>query len=303
MSVYNGEKFIEQAIESVQAQTFSNWELIIVNDASKDSTIKIIEKYKESDNRIKLLLNAENFGPGYSRNRAINVAVYDAIAFIDADDVWASNKLEIQMEQLRQNDSIISATGFNIVDDAGRLISNGAPFDGLNKNVLENNEFFIEMFKRNLICNSSVLFKKEILKLSGLFKEKGLNSRKSEDYDLYLRIAKNNVKFCAIKDNLVKYRIHEENVSKHYSEMRLAEVAVLSNYEKDSELTYQVKKDRFVKLYDYLVSYMVSEQRYEDAKRYVSLLVRWNKYSIISWCKFILLKINPEYYRKLQMNS
>ena len=86
--VYNSEKFIADTIESVQAQTHSNWELILTDDCSTDKSIEIIENFAKQDSRIKLLKLKNNSGSGIARNTSIKSAIGQVIAFIDADDLW-----------------------------------------------------------------------------------------------------------------------------------------------------------------------------------------------------------------------
>ena len=94
MPSYNSEKFIVESVESVLAQTYSKWELIIVDDCSPDDSNKIITKYVDSDCRIKLIKLQKNSGPAIARNMAIETANGRYIAFLDSDDVWLPNKLE-----------------------------------------------------------------------------------------------------------------------------------------------------------------------------------------------------------------
>ena len=86
--LYNSEKFISETIESVLAQTYTNWEMLIVNDCSKDNGAKIVEEYVKKDKRIKLFNNEKNLGGAGTRNRAIKEARGKYIAFLDSDDLW-----------------------------------------------------------------------------------------------------------------------------------------------------------------------------------------------------------------------
>lgn len=97
MPAYNAAAYIRESIQSVQAQTYPCWELIIVDDCSTDDTIKIIEEYAASDNRIRLLKNVQNSGAAISRNLALREATGRWIAFLDSDDVWLSKKLVTQI--------------------------------------------------------------------------------------------------------------------------------------------------------------------------------------------------------------
>ncbi|HBC5517211.1 TPA: glycosyltransferase family 2 protein, partial [Proteus mirabilis] len=96
MPCFNSEKYISEAIESVLKQTYSNFELIIIDDNSTDSTLKIINSFR--DNRITIISFDENQGAGVARNKGIEVANGRFIAFLDSDDLWSKNKLEAQIK-------------------------------------------------------------------------------------------------------------------------------------------------------------------------------------------------------------
>ena len=100
MPAYNSEAFIADAIRSVISQTYQNWELLIVNDASNDSTAQILQKFNSEENRIRVFNNSANKGTAYSRNKAIEAAEGQFISFLDADDLWKENKLKRQLEVL-----------------------------------------------------------------------------------------------------------------------------------------------------------------------------------------------------------
>lgn len=97
MPSYNSERFIAQSIESVQAQTYSDWELLIVDDCSTDGTVAVAEAMAEKDLRIHIFVNEHNSGAACSRNRALREAKGDWVAFLDSDDLWLPEKLERQL--------------------------------------------------------------------------------------------------------------------------------------------------------------------------------------------------------------
>lgn len=103
MPAYNAEKYIEEAIQSVLKQTYTNWELIIVNDCSTDKTEQIIKKYQEQDQRIRLCSLIKNKGVANARNTAIKNAVGRYLAFLDSDDMWLPEKLEKQINFMKKN--------------------------------------------------------------------------------------------------------------------------------------------------------------------------------------------------------
>lgn len=102
-SIYDSEAFVAKAIESVQAQTYTDWELLITDDCSKDAGPEIVRSYAEKDPRVKLLSLSENGGPGVSRNNSIKHAEGRYVAFLDSDDTWEPEKLEKQLALMREN--------------------------------------------------------------------------------------------------------------------------------------------------------------------------------------------------------
>ena len=113
---YNAEKYIKDTIESVIAQTYVNWELIIVDDASKDNTVNIIKIYQKKDRRIKLIPLNENQGVANARNTAIENAQGQYIAFLDADDFWEKEKLSKQIKFMQNNKIAFSYHAYRLFD-------------------------------------------------------------------------------------------------------------------------------------------------------------------------------------------
>lgn len=118
---YNSEKYISKTIESVQAQTYKDWEMIIVDDCSTDKTCEIVEKYIAGDSRIKLLKQEMNAGAGSARTRAMCESTGRFIAYLDADDIWKPQKIEKQVEFMIKNNCGFSCTSYEVIDDYGNL--------------------------------------------------------------------------------------------------------------------------------------------------------------------------------------
>ena len=117
MPNYNCEKFIEETISSVLAQTYENWELLIVDDCSTDSSVEIIKNYCKNDDRIKLFINEENSGAAASRNWALREATGKWIAFLDSDDIWLPEKLEKQLAFMVKNEYKFTFTKYRQIDE------------------------------------------------------------------------------------------------------------------------------------------------------------------------------------------
>ena len=103
MPSYNCGAYVEETIRSVQAQTYSNWEIVFVDDCSTDDTIKVVSEMQKQDSRIRLFQNEKNSGAAVSRNRALSEACGRWIAFLDSDDLWEPTKLEKQVKFMEEN--------------------------------------------------------------------------------------------------------------------------------------------------------------------------------------------------------
>lgn len=119
MPSYNTEKYIFESIESVIAQTYKNWELLIIDDCSEDLTIQIIQKYLKVYPNIFLIQLEKNSGAAVSRNKGIEKANGEYIAFLDSDDLWEENKLEIQINFMKENNCAFSFTEYMEIDEMG----------------------------------------------------------------------------------------------------------------------------------------------------------------------------------------
>ena len=121
MPSYNSEAYIRQTIESVQKQTYKQWELIIVDDASTDFCRRVINDYLIEDSRIKLIALQENVGPGQARNIAIQAAKGHYITFLNSDDLWSMNKLEKQLEFMQAHNVAFCYTDYQFIDEDDRV--------------------------------------------------------------------------------------------------------------------------------------------------------------------------------------
>jgi len=119
--MYNGEKFVSQTIESVLAQTYRNWEMVIVDDGSKDNSAAIVANYAEKDSRIRLIQQS-NSGSAAARNHALREANGRYICFLDADDLWDSQFLEKQFDFLQQQDAALVYCSYRRIDVNGQEI-------------------------------------------------------------------------------------------------------------------------------------------------------------------------------------
>lgn len=174
MPVYNGEKYLKDAIDSILNQTFIDFEFIIINDGSIDNTRKIIESY--DDQRI-LLINQENKGLPITLNIGIEIARGEFIARMDADDISEENRLMEQVEFMDQNSEVgICGSNINLINDKSEHI-------GHMMYPLEHDDIKAQMLFNCPLAHPTVIFRKSFLDESGLRYSEG----KSEDYDLWTR--------------------------------------------------------------------------------------------------------------------
>ena len=114
---YNSEKFLDECISSVLNQTYKNWEMLIVDDNSSDNSCSLINSYSKRDDRIKPLFLNENLGPAMARNNAITNAKGKYIAFLDSDDIWLPEKLEVQINFMKKNNCSFVFSSYSVISD------------------------------------------------------------------------------------------------------------------------------------------------------------------------------------------
>jgi len=138
--VYNAEIFLSETVKSIQAQTYQNWELILVNDCSKDNSEKIIMDFCEQDNRIKYVKLNQNIGEGGARDAGMDVAKGRYVAFVDSDDRWKPEKLKIQLDFMKENNIGFSFTSYELINEKGKRLNHKikAPKEMTYKKLLKN---------------------------------------------------------------------------------------------------------------------------------------------------------------------
>jgi len=200
MAAYNAEKTIRQAIESVLAQTYSDFELLIVNDCSKDQTQAIVEEYSQRDARVRLIVNPHNMGVSLTRMNGLNAATGEWIAVLDSDDAWMPEKLEKQIVLQKRTGAVLLYTGSQFMDGDGNKI------DWV-LNVPEKVDYRT-LLKQNILSNSSSLCRKDLYK-----KHYAIGDGMHEDFALWLSILKNGEVAYGVNEPLLIYRISTNSKS------------------------------------------------------------------------------------------
>jgi glycosyltransferase involved in cell wall biosynthesis len=206
MNAYNHEKYISDAIESILNQTFTDFELIIIDDASKDATPSIIKSYQQKDNRIRAIFHDKNVGIAKTMNECFKEAKGKYIAYISSDDVWLAGKLEKQLAVLAQNENSVVWSEGNVIDGAGAY--RGFTFTQMHnaQGKQKSGNLFLELIEDNFVFTQSLIYKTEYAQKIGYdARLKYLN-----DYKYLVDLAAQH-EFLYIPLPLAKYRVHGKN--------------------------------------------------------------------------------------------
>lgn len=199
MPAYNASKFISESIESVLHQTYKNWELIIVNDCSKDNTEEVIKFYSNKDSRIKYYKQKTNLGVSEARNKAIIEAQGKYIAFLDSDDLWKEKKLEEQITFMEEKKINFSYTNYEKRDQEL-------------KKVIKNIKCPIKIdYKKGLKGNKIGCL--TVIIRSSILKENLMPKLKHEDYATWLKILRKGEEAFGLQENLAIYRATNNSIS------------------------------------------------------------------------------------------
>lgn len=217
MSVYNGEEYLAEAIESVRRQTFGYWELIIINDCSVDNTGEILDKYSKIDGRIKVYPNDVNLKLPSSLNKAVLLAKGKYIARMDADDICLPDRLMKQYEFMENNpDIMLSSCRFmTIKNDVISSGGGGGKCDPESINAL--------LLFTNPILHPGVIAKSEIIKQL----KYDVSLTCTEDLELWTRFAMENHKMEIQDEYLMLYRIHDKQITETTRERQYKEVVAI----------------------------------------------------------------------------
>jgi teichuronic acid biosynthesis glycosyltransferase TuaG len=198
---YNSEKFIPEAIESVLAQTYQNWEMIIVDDCSTDSSVEIINSYVQTDRRIKIVKLNSNVGAATARNAALELSQGRYIAFLDSDDVWYRDKLKKQINFMLGRNAPISFTSYELINEIGASknhiitsVENLDKSDYLKNTIIG---FSTSMIDTDLVGNNFRM----------------INIRTRQDTSLWITLLGEGFVAYGMHEVLVKYREHSNSIS------------------------------------------------------------------------------------------
>ena len=225
--VFNGEKTIRETIDSVLEQTFTDFELIIINDGSKDQTLRVISSFK--DDRI-TVYSYPNANQAVSRNRGLSHASGEFIAFLDADDLWTPDKLKTQLEALWDNPQAVLVYSWNnLINESGQFLRRGCFVNAVGN-------VYRKLLLTNFLENgSNPLIRRQALREVGGFEA---TLTPAEDWDMYLRLAAH-YPFVVIPSPQVLYRVSSQSASTHVSKMEAACLKVIERALKEAPESMQ----------------------------------------------------------------
>ena len=201
MPVHNAKKYVEQSVASVRRQSYKNWELILVEDASTDGTPEVLEKLAGEDGRIRLIKNEGSHGASYARNMGIAAAGGRYLAYLDADDLWSRHKLEEQLAFMKEKNAAFSFTAYEFGDadckGTGKIVRVPEKLD------------YKKALSRTVIFTSTVMFdlaqvSKDLIYMPHI---------KSEDTASWWKVLKSGVVAYGINKVYVIYRITGNSLS------------------------------------------------------------------------------------------
>ena len=198
--MYNAENTILQTIESVKKQTYENWEMLIVDDCSTDNCVEIVRRYQAEDGRIRLIRNQKNLGVAKTRNVALRNACGQYVAFLDSDDLWRANKLEIQLGLMEKTGTPFCYGMCGVVDIEGKAVCRP-------RNVPETIDYE-RLLKGNPIpCLTVLIDRKQIENIE-------MPDLHHEDYACWLTILKKyGTVACGVQSIIADYRVGGRTLS------------------------------------------------------------------------------------------
>jgi len=239
--VYNGEKTIRNTIESVLNQTFTDFELIIINDGSQDSTLAVIDNTKDPRKKV---FSYPNAGVSESRNRGLELSTGEYIAFLDADDLWTPDKLEAQCKALQENPKAAVAYSWSDwIDESGQFLCSGG-------HITVDGDAYANLLLRDFVeSGSNPLIRRQALAEVGGFEP---SVTPAEDWDMWLRLAAR-YEFVTVPSPQILYRISPNSASFNIWKMEAGSLRTIERaFAQAPESLQHLKREVLGNRYKYL---------------------------------------------------
>jgi glycosyltransferase involved in cell wall biosynthesis len=289
MNCYNGEKYLKEAIDSIFVQTFTDWEIVFIDNCSIDNSAEIAKSYGD---KIKYYKTEVNIPLGGARNFGLNYCNGDYISFLDTDDIWLPEMLEEQLKAIESNNYALAYAGQVEINTNGEKIGEIIP-------IFKEGYMFDRLLLQFDIPIVSTILRKSALAKSKLNFDKNVSA--SEEYCLFLQLSIDN-KFIVIPKALVKYRIHEnaltnKTISKWADERRYTLNKIIEENERIEEKFNTQFKEAFARAAYYDAQYLVSiNEKFKAFKVLSKYAFLDKKYFILS-----LILLFPSFvWKKIQ---
>ena len=276
---YNSESTIEETIASIQQQSFTDYEIVVIDDGSKDRTVEVVTNLTEP--RLKLY-TYENGGVATARNRGISHADGEFISFLDADDLWTPDKLESQIEALKRNpEAKVAYSWTSIIDEEGKFLFSGPRFT-FQGNV------YPQLLQTNFLLNASnILIHRDVLEVVA-----GFNPQLAytADWDFYLRLAAN-FEFVAVTKFQNLYRQSANSMSSNIEPLKQESLALLDRIYQTASVEHKLQSSK--KSYSNLYLYCAEQYRKKidiDGRKSLGHAKQNLKMSIMSYPQSLLQK-------------
>ncbi|BCL59420.1 glycosyl transferase [Desulfomarina profundi] len=289
---YNAAEFISDTIQSVLAQSYQQFEIVVVDDGSTDLTASIVKRYQaKNEGKIRYVFQ-ENGGVSVARNTGIHYAKGSLIAFCDADDLWSVNHLEV-LTQVFKEDHSLGLVHSNIMKIDIFGIEKGVP---VREPSLLSGYIYDAIFLRQAdIATSSVIFQKKCIEQIGNF-DIYLSFLGCEDRDFWLRLTrKYPVKY--VDQVLTFYRVRNNSLSRNQSKMLKARLYVIDKYTSENRKDQQLKKSALARVYRDLGDQALMQHDFVCARNHYQKSLGykiWNRWAWINLIK-AFFKINVRY--------
>jgi len=260
MPVYNAEKFLKEAIESILRQTFTSFEFIIINDGSTDSSLEIIEEFAKRDSRIKYI-NRKNKGLIESLNEGIEISQGKYIARMDSDDVSFPKRLEVQYEFLEQNSEyVVVGSRVILIDEDGDEL---CPMVNLFSNKDIDSAHINNLTNGAVIVHPTAMIRRSSLVKIGGYRH---DYKNAEDIDVWLRLSELG-KVCNLDDVFLKYRQHFDSIG--YS-CRESQLKSIKNAVNDARIRRGLENSE----------YQVSSAELYISKTKIDIYIKWGWWAL-----------------------
>jgi glycosyltransferase involved in cell wall biosynthesis len=287
--VYNVEKFITETIESVLAQTYSNWELVLVDDGSTDDSTRICKEYSLREDRIKYF-HKQNGGQASARNLGIKNAKGEYITFLDSDDLYAEDKLEQHFIDLAEKPAdFYYGAGYMIYEN--RTSNKVVEYDWF-YGEYSGKDFFKILYHSCSVNINSVLVKKKLFDEIGLFDESPI-LRGTEDWDLWLRIAIHVKNIYGSPERKVYYRIHDSGIHFQRANMLIGKWRIYEKYDTNKIIQPLERKREYRFIFRELMNCLLTENRANEIENVLKVYFKKDPISFVALNQKVLIHFLP----------